>query len=693
MVQIKQNADGSFSKGYSNFETTIIKSLQKEITQRQEADLSLQGITNGLNERLKELEAGSFSLADLQQLITQNKLTIEDHERRMVKLENISLIESYSKSEMKKYMVPWRVEVIPHAFDIPTNKMFDTASLDVKRSGIIHYPNGDINEPNDMHVPENSMMRFTIWAYASSPRKAVLNINYADRCVVIADEVVVATFTDRGGNFGQVPKGVQVPMKQGWTRIQLLIANETQSGGLVVKSDLYDKADYLTSLDYFDGMITNKHIKPGSITGENLSPNMDLVVHTIHATATDVPGVIIGNPEEQGILQIADGTISKSKDEPFIFSHGIRVNGAIHVTQLLIDEDFIRAGDGMIVKTLKDEYGYTKMYEIINDLRMHTGGGLSVDGNGQDGYIVTNTMKLNVDPEGGLAISGNAVDGYWLSNDMQLHSDGGIWVEGNARKGYRIKNNMGLRSSVDFLRILGTAWDGYTISFDEDAFYNRVKEIIKKESHVKDIISDIDFIKITDNGDGVHRLGIPDYNKMIPWIQKGQSGMLHASPMPNSIGPGMRFNAGNPMFAQSQDTNYSVLGFWGGEVPANTADVICISSQGGWTNSWAAVDLKFVISIEDPGVSGGVWRKEFYRTITNQLDGGDSLWNNNEMIHVIPIPVRDYWRHWDCTFYMRKSSGSGWVNARSREAWTDHSTHAGSVHTAAMRTQESYGGR
>lgn len=693
MAQIRQNPDGSFSKSYDKVESTLIKSLQLEINARKEGDTALLSITNGLDGRIKELEAGSFSLADLQELISKNTLDLEDHGKRIKKLEEFSIIEGYSKKEIKKYMAPWRVELIPHAFDIPTNEMFDTASLDTKRSGHIHYPNGDINEPNDMHVPENSMMRFTMWAYASTPRKATFNINYADRCVVTADNKVIATYTDRGGNFGQVPKAVSVPLKEGWTRVQFLIANETQSAGLVVKSDFLEKADYVTSLDYFDGMITNKHIKPGSITGENLSPNMDLVVHTIHATATDVPGVIIGNPEEQGILQIADGTISKSKDEPFIFSHGIMVNGAIHVTQLLIDEDFIRAGDGMIVKTLKDEYGYTKMYEIINDLRMHTGGGLSVNGNGQDGYIVTNTMELNVDPEGGLAISGNAVDGYWLSNDMQLHSDGGIWVEGNARRGYRVKNNMSLLSRVDFLRIFGTAWEGYSITLDEDAFYNRIKEIIKKESHVKDIISDIDFIKITDNGDGVHRLSIPNYDKMIPWIQKGQSGMLHASPMPNSIGPGMRFNAGNPMFAQSQDTNYSVLGFWGGEVPANTADVICISSQGGWTQSWSAVDLKFSIAIEDPGVPGGVWRKDFYRTITNQLDGGDSQWNNNEMIHIIPIPVRDYWRHWDCTFYMRKSSGSGWVNARSREAWTDHSTHVGSVHTAAMRTQESYGGR
>lgn len=693
MAQIRQNPDGSFSKSYDKVESTLIKSLQLEITARKENDAALLSITNGLDGRIKELEAGSFSLSDLQELISKNVVELEDHEKRIKQLEDFSIIESYSKKEIKKYMAPWRVEIIPHAFDIPTNKMFDTASLDTKRSGYINYPNGDINEPNDMHVPENSMMRFTMWAYAATPRNAVFNINYADRCVVIADEKVIATFTDRGGNFGQVPKAVKIPLKEGWTRVQLLIANETQSAGLVVKSDLLDKADYVSALDYFDGMITNKHIKPGSITGENLSPNMDLVVHTIHATATDIPGVRIGNPEEQGILQIADGTISKSKDEPFIFSHGIRVNGAIHVTQLLIDEDFIRAGDGMIVKTIKDEYGYTKMYEIINDLRMHTGGGVSIDGNGQDGYIVTNTMKLNVDPEGGLAISGNAVDGYWLSNDMQLTSEGGLWIDGNARRGYTIKNNMKLESSVDFLRIFGTAWEGYRINLDEDAFYNKIKEIIKKESHVKDVVSDIDFIKILDYGDGVHRLAIPNYDKMIPWIQKGQSGMVHAAPMPNQIGPGMRFNSYNPMFAQTQEGGYSTLGFWGGEIPANTADVIAISSQGGWSGSWAAVDLKFVIAIEDPGVPGGVWVKEFYRTITNELEGPNTGWNINEMIHIIPIPVRDYWRHWDCTFYLRKSSGSGWANARSREAWTDHSSHVGNLHTSAPHVQESYGGR
>jgi hypothetical protein len=666
--------------------------------------------------------------------------------------------------------------------------MFDRANLDDLRIGYVHFSHADIHVPKGNHVPENTMQRYTLWAYVSQPKTATFNINYADRCVIYVDDIVQEIYIDAGGNFGQVPKLAVINLKQGWTRLQFLLANETQEGGLIVSSDLYEKADYLSNLDYFAGLITGDRIQAGSLDERHFSPNMDLVVHTLHATATDVPGIVIGNADEQGIIQIGDGTITKAKDEPFTFDQGIRVNGFIRVTQLLIDVDFIRAGDGMIVKTIKDEYGYTQMYEIINDLRLVDGGGILVAGNGQEGYTITNDLQIRVNPLGGLTITGDPIRGYELSNDMELGSLGGIDVTGDPLEGYYVRNTMKLTSDFGIIKVTGDAWTGYSlknvlevlagggidirgainegeitivndmslkvknpndmleitgdaehgyfiegtwptftakddvvmtddrkgnytisvkvhvkevkadastfitvaeqsagvhqIGIDDTKFYAQVKDIIGKETHVKDVNSDIDFIKMTHNANGDHRLSIPDYDKMIPWIQKGQAPWMFGVPSSSpSIGPGGTFNAGNPQFVETTSVNFVLAGFFAGVVPAGTADCLRMTSQGGWEGSSSTVEIKIVISMNDPD-NGGSWDKTFYRTISSALNTG----NYNEVIHTIPIPVRDYWRHYDVSCYVRRASGTGKANAQFRELWSD-TVKATSAHSGTQVTQ------
>lgn len=457
MAQISQNADGTYSKSYSDTEIAIINILQDEISSRVAGDQQVWLEVTTFNNRLTEMEDSQMNLADLQDGITNALLQLGNHEGRIDYLEKSHIVDAYSKVQMDSYLSEWKVEQIPHVFDVPTNLMFDRANLDDILHGYAHYKHADIHETHDHHFPENTMRRYTISAYASVPKKATFRIQYADRVVVIADGVTVATYIDAGGNFGGTPKLLVIDLKEGWTRIQFLVANETQQGGLVVESDLYEQADYLANLDYLSGMITGDRIQAGTLDERHFSPNMDLIVHTLHATASDIPGVIVGDPNGCGILQIGDKTITKCKDEPFVFDDGIRVNGYIRVSQLLIDVDFIRAGRGIIVDAIKDaETGFTKMYEIINDLRINNGGGLIIIGNGQEGYTITNDMKLMGNPEGGILVEGNPVEGYIISNIMKLMANGGIEITGDATKGYYVKNIMRLTVSPG-LKVEGNA--------------------------------------------------------------------------------------------------------------------------------------------------------------------------------------------------------------------------------------------
>lgn len=465
MAQISQNADGTYAKTYSDTEIAIIRAIQDEMNFRIEADQSLWSQITTFENRVKELEDGDLNLADLQDAITANMAKLTKHDLQIEYLEKSHIIDAYSKDQVDQYIIGWKVEQIPHVFDIPTNTMFDRANIDDIRNGYMNFKGADIHEDHDHHFPENTMRRYTLWAYAATPKKATFRIQYADRCVVYIDGTAVATYIEAGGNFGGTTKVLVVNLKEGWTRIQFLVANETQRGGLVISSDLYEQADYLANLDYLSGMITGDRIQAGTLDERHFSPNMDLVVNTLHATASDIPGVIVGDPNGCGILQIGDKTITKCQDEPFVFDDGIRVNGYIRVSQLLIDVDFIRAGGGIIIDAIKDaDTGFTKMYEIINDLRVSNGGGLVIIGSGQEGYTITNDVKITANPDGGILVEGNPIYGYVLTNIMKMSSLGGIDVTGDATKGYFVRNIMRMTASTG-LKIEGNAYrpEGYHV--------------------------------------------------------------------------------------------------------------------------------------------------------------------------------------------------------------------------------------
>ena len=469
MSSISQNVDGTYGKSYSDTEIYIITSLANEVKSRIKSDQLIWVDVTGMGNRLKTLEDKDVNIETIQLELTNAFGKIQANTDEITRLDKLLGVDAYSKKEMDRYVISWKVEQIPHRFATPTNEMFDKIDIDDLQSGYVSYLNADIKEPHDNHIPENTMRRYTISAYVETPREVTFHIHYADRLAVYLNGVSEAVYTDTQGNFGGVRKVLPLMLKEGWNKFQFLISNETQRGGLVFESDLYEKADYLSNLDDLSGMITGDRIQAGTLDETHFSPNMDLVVNTLTATADNVPGVMIGDPNGCGILQIGDKTITKCINEPFVFDDGIRVNGYIYVSQLLIDVDFILQGNGILIDKIKDAAtGFTRAYVIHNDLRVMNGGGLTIVGDGQKGYTFTNAMKLigdqklggmvvNPEPnESGLDISGDAVKGYYIRNAMLMtvEGTGGILITGNPQTGYFIKNTMNL-SAYKGLKVEG----------------------------------------------------------------------------------------------------------------------------------------------------------------------------------------------------------------------------------------------
>lgn len=503
MASITQNADGSYSKSYSDLELSLVKGLVDEAKLRQQGDQELWVDVTGVANRLQVLEDTNNNYTFLQEEVVRIMKELEKSREDLSKLDLLLGVDSYSKDEIDRLMVLWFVEQIPHVFAQPRSSMFDLANIDEIKSGYKGYLMANINEPHDNHIPENIMQRYTINAFMEVPGQVTFQVSFADRCTFVLNGTEEGTWADAGGNFSSVPKVLVLDLKEGWNKIEIMIANETQRGGLVITSDLYDKAAYLHNLSNFAGMITGSRIAPGTIDETHLSPNMDLVVNTVHATAENVPAVIVGNPEACGILQIGDKTISKCIDEPFVFDDGIRVNGYIYVSQLLIDKDFVLEGDGIFIeKQIDVTTGFTEAYIIHNDMVINNGGGLTIVGDARKGYTITNAMQLIVDgdlndwdanpyiTEGGLDISGDAVKGYYIRNSMMLtvEGTGGLEVMGNGHDGYYIKNTMNL-STAKGLEVIGDPSEaaGYKLrnkmtmtgsgvkltgSMDDQSYYN-----------------------------------------------------------------------------------------------------------------------------------------------------------------------------------------------------------------------------
>ena len=480
MAAITQHADGSYAKTYSDMELMLVKTITEEVKARQSGDQQLWIDVTGLSNRVTTLEGDKVDLSFIQNEIINAMGMITKNRDDITRLDALLGVDTYSKEEIMQLISFWRVEQISHVFTQPTSAIFDKINIDDLRSGYKGYLLANINEPHDNHIPENTMQRYIINAFVETPRQVTFKIFFADRCTFVLNGVEEGVWADTGGNFGGVAKLLVLDFKEGWNEIQIMIANETQRGGLVVESDLFEKADYLSNLDDFTGMITGDRIAHGTLDERHLSPNMNLTVNTLHATAVDRPAVIVGDPESCGILQIGDKTISKCIDEPFVFDDGIRVNGYIYVSQLLIDKDFIIQGDGILIEKQIDPItGFTEAYIIHNDMTITNGGGLTIVGDARKGYTITNAMKLIVDgdlngwlppnPEispGGLDISGDAVKGYYIRNNMLLvvEGTGGLLVTGNAFDGYYIKNIMNL-SSPKGLEVVGNPWEaaGYKI--------------------------------------------------------------------------------------------------------------------------------------------------------------------------------------------------------------------------------------
>lgn len=366
MGQIRQNADGTYSKSYSDVELAIIRELHAEGKSRIKSDQSLKEEILTLTTRVEGLYESTAGAGELLQKVNANSIDIENHTIAIDELRRNVAVSAYSKTDMDKYMAAWRIEEISAVItkgEELTNALFEEAKMKEIRVGYQHYPNANINdamittlESGDKIYSETNMIRpntvrrYTIWAYAYSNTDADFSIRFGDMCVVYAKGIsgeVNQIFANRSFD---TARSVKVPLNAGWTVIQFLIANTTQGGGLYVESNLADRASHLASFDTVSGRFSGDQIEEGTIDESHFSGDMELAIRKLHATmALDsagnvVPSLIAGDGEA-GAIQIGDMTLTKMKDEPLILDQDIRIMGRLYDSEgVVIDKDTFNNG-------------------------------------------------------------------------------------------------------------------------------------------------------------------------------------------------------------------------------------------------------------------------------------------------------------------------------------------------------------
>ncbi len=328
-MQINQNADGTYSKTYSDTEIRLIQQLHLEILHRKSGDEDIASRVLGVQNRVKVLEDGSVSLSELQGQINAQGQLLELHTTRLEELETLAIVDAYSKAEVNALLIPWWVEEITHVFDTPSNEMFETSEFSEIVGGYVHYPHADVTERPGLHLRPHTMRRYMLGAFSAAPKTVQCYIHYADRCVVYLNNKVIATYQEDGGNFGRTAKSLLLTLESGWNKIQFLIASQSGNAGLVVTSNLVETATHLSPMHSIVGRISGDQIAPGTLDETHFSENMDVRVKKFTATSASGAAGFFGDPDSFGAIQIADGLISKKKDEPFILHGDIQLEGYI----------------------------------------------------------------------------------------------------------------------------------------------------------------------------------------------------------------------------------------------------------------------------------------------------------------------------------------------------------------------------
>lgn len=362
MAQISQQADGTYTKTYSDTEIMIMQQLQTEIMNRKNIDDQLYVQILDLDNRVDRLEEDNLSFVELQNAMNVNSLRIEAAEMRLSKLEQTTLLEAYSKQEIDLLMIPWYVEQIERTFDTPTMEMFETVPMKEIVWGFIHYKGGNINEPESLIFGPNTMRRYSISAYVSAPQQVEFSISYADRFVAVLNDEVKEIYQEDGGNFSGTQKLLTLDLESGWNRINFLVANESQKGGLVVSSMMPHQVEKLTAMSSRSGRISGSDLMPGSLMAEHFSPNMKMMLQYMHATTTAEPAGVFGDPETYGAIQIADGIIEKSKGEPFVMHGDLKVLGYVRDK----NGDILGGGGGGLSTADREKLDSIEWYAEVN---------------------------------------------------------------------------------------------------------------------------------------------------------------------------------------------------------------------------------------------------------------------------------------------------------------------------------------
>ncbi|WP_422661721.1 fibronectin type III domain-containing protein (plasmid) [Paenibacillus sp. EC2-1] len=369
MSQISQNADGTYQKTYSSVELAIIFELAAEQKARHKSDQSLKEDILSIVTDVTTLKQKDADITSLVTKVGIHELDIEANKEAIIEIQKSAVVDSYSKEEIRKFMNIWRIDEISYPVvsnTAPKNEWFDEADMQEIRTGYRHYPGANINDAvvttlasGDKQYSEtgsispNTVRRYSIMAYSSAQgyKKVTLRLRFGDACTVYTRSSAGETKQIFENPSFDTERVVYVNLAQGWTQIQLLIANGQQGGGLYMESDLATVAEQLLSLGGPSGRFSGNMIRPGSIDESHFNEDMSLKLKKLHATTAldpstmEITPALIAGDGESGAIQIGDGIITKQRNEPYTLDGDIRIIGNLRDKDgNVINEDTFRNG-------------------------------------------------------------------------------------------------------------------------------------------------------------------------------------------------------------------------------------------------------------------------------------------------------------------------------------------------------------
>ena len=190
----------------------------------------------------------------------------------------------YTKSEIDKMIVPWKVEEINEISGTLTNALFDNRAMSDIRFGYQFFSEARLNIPVSTAFYPNTIKRFSINVFVTLPKVVQLQVMHNDNAAVYLRGTLVGQMF--GNNYGGQAVQVSLPLSTGWNLIQVLISNLDYDGGIDIGVNLASQVTALKVLHPMSGKISAAMIQNGSIGPEHIKSGVTFNFGDVNVSGT-----------------------------------------------------------------------------------------------------------------------------------------------------------------------------------------------------------------------------------------------------------------------------------------------------------------------------------------------------------------------------------------------------------------------